>query len=192
LFCIISVNFRFFTVIGDIFYFSLVFSHPASIKYNRVPMGTRKKYQNKAFVSFLLLTIARHASSGRGSMEKPISERIVARIKRNKERSYSKNRSDFLVALPEIEEAIKNNWSVRVIWETLYEEGKIDFKYMTFLRHAKLFSRELRKRKVKKMAKDSEKMMRGKIKDSRNVSARHAKEATSSDFNPIPDPKELY
>ena len=33
----------------------------------------------------------------------------------------------------EINEAIDDGWSVKYIWEVLYEEGKITFSYQTFL-----------------------------------------------------------
>ena len=67
-------------------------------------------------------------------MEKSLSERIAARAagKMTLLSHRAQNRAVFLALRPDIKQALKEGWSVRSIWETLHEEGKITFCYSSF------------------------------------------------------------
>lgn len=69
-------------------------------------------------------------------VSKSLSERVIARIKSRSQRSLLNNKAIFSALHDEILEAINNGCSLKAIWETLYEENKIDFKYRAFLQHA--------------------------------------------------------
>jgi hypothetical protein len=60
-------------------------------------------------------------------MDKKLSERIAARTVKKK------NRAIFLALRSDIKQALVDGWSIKSIWETLHEEGKIDFGYSAFL-----------------------------------------------------------
>jgi len=70
-------------------------------------------------------------------MTKRLSERVFARIKINAKRSINHNAVVFSALHGEIVEALNDGCSLKSIWETLYEEGKVSFKFDAFLRHAK-------------------------------------------------------
>ena len=66
-------------------------------------------------------------------MEKKLSQRMAENaVKKNKSNARF-NLAMFLLLRDEINEAIDDGWSVKYIWEVLYEEGKITFSYQTFL-----------------------------------------------------------
>jgi hypothetical protein len=69
------------------------------------------------------------------SMPKSLSERIGARAKPQKR--SRRNRAVFLALRAEIEQAIADGWSKKAVWETLREEGAIQFGYDAFLAHAR-------------------------------------------------------
>jgi hypothetical protein len=68
-------------------------------------------------------------------MAKSLSERIGARAKPQKR--SRRNRAVFLALRTEIEQAIADGWSKKAVWETLREEGAIQFGYDAFLAHAR-------------------------------------------------------
>lgn len=76
-------------------------------------------------------------------MEKNLSERIAARVVGKRapgESSHgdeNQNRAIFLALRPDIGQALEDGWSVKSIWETLHEEGKVTFGYDAFLRYTK-------------------------------------------------------
>jgi len=70
-------------------------------------------------------------------MAKRLSERVFARIRSNAKRSISHNVVVFSALHDEIVEALNDGCSLKAIWETLYEEGRVSFKFDAFLRHAK-------------------------------------------------------
>jgi len=76
---------------------------------------------------------------GRKNMSK-LSERVFARIKTRSQKSLCHNKATFFALHDEILEAMSSGCSLKAIWETLYEEKKIDFKYRAFLRHAYRFA----------------------------------------------------
>ena len=69
-------------------------------------------------------------------MAKSLSERIAARsVKKNPSRS-AQNRAAFLALRVDIKQALDDGWPVKSIWETLHEEGKVDFSYQAFRGYA--------------------------------------------------------
>ena len=60
-------------------------------------------------------------------MAKSLSERITARMVKKKPSRSAQNRAAFLALRVDIKQALDDGWPVKSIWETLHEEGKIDF-----------------------------------------------------------------
>ena len=65
-------------------------------------------------------------------MAKALSKRIAARMKKNDAGLKKSSRTIFLALRDEIAEALNDGWTVKVAWETLKEEGKVDFSYQAF------------------------------------------------------------
>ncbi|MCK9709859.1 TraK family protein [Pseudomonas syringae] len=65
-------------------------------------------------------------------MAKSLSERIAERMRNRKTNIGAQNRGTFLALKNEITDALDNRWPVRTIWETLHEEGKVQFGYQAF------------------------------------------------------------
>ncbi len=65
-------------------------------------------------------------------MADSLSQRIQKRTVLQNKKSLNRNKALFLLLKNDIEEAMKDGWSMLVIWETLVEEGKIDYSYQTF------------------------------------------------------------
>ncbi len=61
-----------------------------------------------------------------------LAKRIAEREERKTKSTNSKNKVAFLALKEDIHEALLMGWSKKVIWETLVEEGKIEFSYKTF------------------------------------------------------------
>jgi hypothetical protein len=68
-------------------------------------------------------------------MPSTLSQRIAERSKTKKTAAKGKNRAAFLALRDEIKDALDDGWPVKVIWETLREEGKIAFGYDAFSRY---------------------------------------------------------
>ena len=69
-------------------------------------------------------------------MAKSLSERITARTVKKKPSRSAQNRAAFLALRVDIKQALDDGWPVKSIWETLHEEGKIDFSYQAFRGYA--------------------------------------------------------
>lgn len=65
-------------------------------------------------------------------MAKSLSERIAARIVKRKPSRSAQNRATFLALRADIKQALDDGWPVKNIWETLHEEGKVNFSYQAF------------------------------------------------------------
>lgn len=70
-------------------------------------------------------------------MAKNLSERIAERVKKDPGKSKRSNRMIFVALRGEIEKALNDGWTVKVIWETLREEEKVKFSYQAFNRYVK-------------------------------------------------------
>ena len=65
-------------------------------------------------------------------MAKSLSERIAERIRTKQPTRIGRNRAAFLAVKDEVAKALEDGWSVKVIWETLHAEGKIEVGYDAF------------------------------------------------------------
>lgn len=65
-------------------------------------------------------------------MGKNLSERIADRLARKPKRS-GQNKAAFLAVRDQIKQALDDGWSMKIIWETLHEEGSISFGYHAFV-----------------------------------------------------------
>ena len=66
-------------------------------------------------------------------MAKSLSDRIAERMSVRKPTGAGKNRAEFLAARNDVKKAMDDGWPVKVIWETLRDEGKISFGYDAFI-----------------------------------------------------------
>jgi hypothetical protein len=65
-----------------------------------------------------------------------LSARIAARgVSKKNPSPYVKNRTVFLALRPEIQGALDDGWNIKIIWDTLHEEGKVNFGYQAFRRY---------------------------------------------------------
>ena len=65
-------------------------------------------------------------------MAKALSKRIAARMKKSDAGLKKSSRTIFLALRDEIEAALNDGWTVKVVWETLRDEGKVAFSYQAF------------------------------------------------------------
>jgi len=65
-------------------------------------------------------------------MAKNLSERIAAMAIKKKPSRRAQNRATFLALRVDVKQALDDGWPVKSIWETLHEEGKVDFSYQSF------------------------------------------------------------
>lgn len=65
-------------------------------------------------------------------MGKSLSERIAERAAKKKPSRSGQNRAAFLALKSDVKSALDDGWSVKVIWATLHEEGKVAFSYQAF------------------------------------------------------------
>jgi hypothetical protein len=70
-------------------------------------------------------------------MAKRLSVRIAERTGRKTASRNGRNRAAFLAVRTDVKQALDDGWPVKVIWETLHEEGKIAFSYAAFCRYVK-------------------------------------------------------
>lgn len=69
-------------------------------------------------------------------MSKTLSDRIATRAAKQKPKKGARNRAAFLALREDIRQALADGWPVKSIWETLHEEGKVDFSYQAFRGYA--------------------------------------------------------
>lgn len=86
-------------------------------------------------------------------MDIPLKERIAQRAK--SKGSRPQNRVFFLALMPDIAEALESGWSVKSIYETLFEEKKISFSYKTFREYVNKYI--LKEEKPPKVQKEHQK-----------------------------------
>ena len=70
-------------------------------------------------------------------MRNGLSARIAERTGRTTPSRGGMNRAAFLALQEDVSQALDDGWSVKAIWETLHEEGKIAFSYPVFCRYVK-------------------------------------------------------
>ncbi|STX57426.1 traL protein [Legionella israelensis] len=90
-------------------------------------------------------------------MGNSLSERIAAKQMVRKASAKSVNKAAFLALKNDIGSALADGWSIKLVWETLVEEGKISFSYKTFCGYvARLIAAE-KKPSMQENTKDDEK-----------------------------------
>jgi len=78
-------------------------------------------------------------------MTKSLSERIYQREKyrpKSLSKIRDKNRIAFLAIQEEVSDALDVGWSMKAIWNTLHEEGKIEMTYETFTVYVRRYIRD--------------------------------------------------
>ena len=70
-------------------------------------------------------------------MPKNLSLRIAEKIGTQTPDKKGKNRVAFLAHRDEIQQALEDGWTAKMIWATLKDEGKIGFSYQAFTRYVK-------------------------------------------------------
>jgi hypothetical protein len=66
---------------------------------------------------------------------KSLSERIGDRARKTSSCTPHANRAIVLALRSDIQAALNDGWSVLAIYQTLHDEGKVDFSYQAFRRH---------------------------------------------------------
>jgi Family of unknown function (DUF5338) len=74
-------------------------------------------------------------------MNSSLSERIAKRQSKQNGANNTKNKVAFLALKKDIIKSLSDGWSMKAIWETLSEEGKISFTYKTFRLYVAQFIR---------------------------------------------------
>lgn len=83
-------------------------------------------------------------------MAKTLTQRIADRVAKEGKGATKKNRAIFLALRGEVEDAIKDGWPVKTIWETLHDEGRVTFSYQAFRLYVnKLIDQGEKNRQVK-------------------------------------------
>ncbi len=113
-------------------------------------------------------------------MGNSLSARIAAKQVTRKSSDKSVNKAAFLALKQDIEGALSDGWSIKLVWETLLEEGKISFSYKTFCGYvARLIVTE-KKPTLQENTKDDEK-----------AKSKAKTEIRGFTFNPKPNLEEL-
>jgi hypothetical protein len=68
-------------------------------------------------------------------MPNSLSQRIAEHAKTKAPTVAGKNRAAFLAVREEVKGALDDGWPIKTVWETLREEGKIEFGYDAFIRY---------------------------------------------------------
>lgn len=66
---------------------------------------------------------------------KSLSERIGERARKGSPSAPHANRAIVLALRSDIQTALDDGWSVLAIYQTLHDEGKVNFSYQAFRRH---------------------------------------------------------
>ncbi|RUR14191.1 TraK family protein [Legionella sp. km772] len=112
-------------------------------------------------------------------MGNSLSERIAAKQIERKVSDKSVNKAAFLALKKDIASALTDGWSIKLVWETLVEEGKISFSYKTFCGYvARLIAAE-------------KPSMQENTKDDEKAKSKAKNEIRGFTFNPKPNLEEL-
>lgn len=113
-------------------------------------------------------------------MGSSLSERIAAKQVERQVSDKTVNKAAFLALKQDIATALTDGWSIKLVWETLVEEGKISFSYKTFCGYvARLIVAE-QKPSLQEDTKEDEK-----------AKSKAKSEIRGFTFNPKPNLKEL-
>ncbi|WP_058499716.1 TraK family protein [Legionella gratiana] len=112
-------------------------------------------------------------------MENSLSERIAAKQMTRKCSDKSVNKAAFLAQKPDIDAALADGWSIKLVWETLVEEGKISFSYKTFCGY------------VARSIAAEKRPSQENIKEDKQAKSKAKTEIRGFTFNPKPNLEEL-
>lgn len=125
-------------------------------------------------------------------MAKSLSERIAHRVSTRKPSRSGMNRASFLAVRDDVKMALDDGWPLKVIWDTLRDEGKIEFGYDAFISYVKRLIRNAE-------SAPSDKVKTGKpalnIKAKSEAPQEPKKEAPTIggfNFNPTPKKEDLF
>lgn len=129
-------------------------------------------------------------------MKKNLSQRIAERVTQKQPNQKAKNRAAFFANKEEIEQALSDGWSMKLIWETLKEEKRIGFSYQAFTRHVK---KAIKKAGVESVTAEPGSVQVETILAAKTEQAKGEPEPAQRQkpaekgftFNPKPNPKEL-
>ena len=114
-------------------------------------------------------------------MGNSLSERIAARQIGKKVSDKSVNKAAFLALKKDIASALADGWSIKLVWETLVEEGKVSFSYKTFCGYV-----------ARLIAAEKKPSMQEKPREDKQKETKPKNEIKGFTFNPIPNPEELF
>lgn len=114
-------------------------------------------------------------------MGNSLSERIAAKQIEKKVSDKSVNKAAFLALKKDIDSALADGWSIKLVWETLVEEGKISFSYKTFCGYV-----------ARLIAAEKKPSMQEKTREDKLRETKPKNEIKGFTFNPIPNPEELF
>lgn len=80
-------------------------------------------------------------------MKKTYPEQLGEWIKQKKSTQRNKNLVEFLAVSNDVKSAIESGFSVKTIWNNLYESKRIEFGYNTFLSYVNRTLRNVQKNK---------------------------------------------
>ena len=113
-------------------------------------------------------------------MGNSLSARIAAKqIERNVS-DKSVNKAAFLALKQDIASAVVDGWSIKLVWETLVEEGKISFSYKTFCGYV-----------ARLIASEKKTSMQENTKEDKKKKSNATNEIKGFTYNPIPNLEEL-
>ena len=129
-------------------------------------------------------------------MAKSLSERIAQRVSARQPSRIGKNRASFLAVRNDVRKALEDGWSVKVIWDTLCDEGKIEFGYDAFIGYVNRLIRNTEMSPAKPPAvevKADKSALKGKAKtDTPQKSKAEAPPSIGCfSFNPKPNKEDL-
>jgi Family of unknown function (DUF5338) len=113
-------------------------------------------------------------------MGNSLSERIAAKQIENKSSDKSVNKATFLAHKQDITSALADGWSIKIIWETLVEEGKISFSYKTFCGYV-----------ARLIVAEKKPSMQENTKEDKKAESKAKNEIRGFTFNPKPNLEEL-
>jgi hypothetical protein len=111
---------------------------------------------------------------------KTLSERIAERAKAKPSASPHANRAIVLALRKDIQQALDDGWSVRAVYQTLYDECRVTFSYQAFRRYVNQI--HLGKRSSELRQPDA---------TSRPIAMGGTRAATGFNFDPSPKKEDL-
>lgn len=111
---------------------------------------------------------------------KTLSERIAERAREKSACTPHSNRAIILALRNDIQQALDDGWSVRAVYQTLYDESRVTFSYQAFRRYVNRIH-------LGKLATEK----RPPRQPNKTAFKSSAAPATGFSFNPTPNKEEL-